>query len=167
MGGEAGRDSKDRLMEKELQFEAEIEGTDKGGAFITVPFDVEAVFGKKRIKVSATFDGAPYRGSLVRMGTPHHILIVRKDIREKIGKQPGDIVRVTLKEDTEPRVVEVPPDLQEVLNKHPEEKAFFENLSCTHQREYVSWITEAKRPETRQRRIRKALDMLRQKKKGR
>ncbi|RMF26020.1 MAG: DUF1905 domain-containing protein [Bacteroidetes bacterium] len=154
-------------MEKELQFEAKIESAEKGGAYVVVPFDVEAAFGKKRVKVLATFDGEPYRGSLVRMGTPHHILIVRKDIRDKIGKQPGDSVHVTLKEDTAPRVVEVPPDLQELLNEHPAEKAFFETLSYTHRREYVNWIAEAKRPETRQRRIRKTLEMLREKKKGR
>ncbi|WP_295583078.1 DUF1905 domain-containing protein [uncultured Oscillibacter sp.] len=68
------------------------------GAYVEIPFDVRAVFGKGRVKVRATFDGVPYDGSLVRMGTPGHILGIRKDIRAKIGKQPGDAVRVTLRE---------------------------------------------------------------------
>ena len=62
------------------------------------PFDVKAAFGRGRVAVHATFDGAPYDGQLVRMGTPCHILGVRKDIRRRIGKQPGDTVHVKLTE---------------------------------------------------------------------
>ncbi len=68
------------------------------GAYVEIPFDVRAVFGKGRVKVRATFDGVPYDGSLVRMGTPGHILGIRKDIRAQIGKQTGDTVRVTIQE---------------------------------------------------------------------
>lgn len=71
-----------------------VEGID--GAYIEIPFDVKEVFGKGRVKVSATFDGVPYDGSLVRMKTPCHILGIRKDIRAKIEKQPGDTVKVTI-----------------------------------------------------------------------
>ena len=71
---------------------------DHGGAYIEVPFDVKVEFGKGRMPVHATFDGVPYDGQLVKMGTDCHILGVRKDIRAKIGKQPGDMVRVTLRE---------------------------------------------------------------------
>lgn len=71
---------------------------DLDGAYVEFPHDVRAVFGKGRVKVRATFDGVPYDGSLVRMGTPGHILGLRKDIRAKIGKGPGDTVHVTLRE---------------------------------------------------------------------
>lgn len=71
------------------------------GAYIEFPFDVRKEFGKGRVKVLAAFDGHPYRGSLVRMGTAGHLLGVRKDVRAAIGKQPGDTVRVTLREDGE------------------------------------------------------------------
>lgn len=71
---------------------------DLDGAYIDFPFDVRAEFGKGRVKVHATFDGVPYDGSLVRMKTPSHIIGVRKDIRTKIGKQPGDSVHVTIQE---------------------------------------------------------------------
>ena len=69
---------------------------DIDGAYIEVPFDVKETFGKGRVPVHATFDGEPYDGSLVKMKTPCHILGIKKEIREKIGKQPGDVVCVTL-----------------------------------------------------------------------
>jgi len=71
---------------------------DIDGAYIEFPFDVRKEFGKGRVKVFATFDGEPYEGSLVRMGTPCHIIGIRKDIRTKINKQPGDIIHVTIRE---------------------------------------------------------------------
>lgn len=72
--------------------------SDIDGTYVEVPFDVREVFRKGRVKVHATFDGVAYDGSLVRMGTPGHILGLRKDIRVKIGKQPGDTVHVTVQE---------------------------------------------------------------------
>ena len=86
-------------MKELYEFEAEIKKVpDINGAYIEIPFDVKETFGRGKVKVHATFDGETYDGSLVRMRTPCHILGVRKDIREKIGKQPGDIVHVTLEE---------------------------------------------------------------------
>ncbi|HHY25318.1 MAG TPA: DUF1905 domain-containing protein [Desulfitobacterium dehalogenans] len=86
-------------MGKFYEFDAEIKKVpDIDGAYIEIPFDVKAEFGKGRVPVTATFDGEVYEGSLVRMGTPCHILGIRKDIRAKIGKQPGDRITVTLQE---------------------------------------------------------------------
>ena len=86
-------------MCKIYEFEAEIKKVpDIDGAYVEIPFDVKAEFGKGRVPVSATFDGEAYMGSLVRMKTPCHIIGIRKDIRAKIGKQPGDVIKVTLKE---------------------------------------------------------------------
>src|SRR5512138_175692 len=96
---------------QEFTFRAVIENAGSGGAFVTVPFDVEAAFGKKRVRVNATIGGEPYRGSLVRMGTTCHILGIRKEIRKKIGKTCGEEVEITLREDVEVREVTVPPDL--------------------------------------------------------
>jgi len=149
-------------MGQPVEFWAVIEDAGGGGAFVTVPFDVEAAFGKKRVKIKATIDGIPYRGSIVRMGTPCHMLPVLKEIREKIGKGPGDQVHVIAQEDMGPRLVEVPEDLRQALDAEPDAGRFFDGLSYTHQREYVKWVTEAKRPETRQNRILKAMNMLRQ-----
>ncbi|MCI9273424.1 MAG: DUF1905 domain-containing protein [Clostridiales bacterium] len=71
---------------------------DIDGAYVEIPFDVKKEFGKGRVPVLAHFDGVPYEGSLVKMGTPCHILGLRKEIRRKIGKQPGDLVEVTVQE---------------------------------------------------------------------
>ena len=71
---------------------------DIDGAYVEIPFSVREEVGKGRVKVHATFDGVGYDGSLVRMGTPCHILGLRKDIRARIGKQPGDTVAVRLQE---------------------------------------------------------------------
>lgn len=140
-------------MDKTYTFRAVIEDAGGGGAFVRVPFDVEAAFGRKRVPVQATIDGQPYRGTLVRMGTPDHMLLILKEIRARIGKQAGDEVEVTLQEDRAPRTVEIPPDLGLALERSPRTRAAFGKLAYTHQREYVNWILEAKRPETRQRRI--------------
>ncbi len=81
-----------------ISFDAQIKKVpDLDGAYVEIPFDVKAVYGKGRVPVHATFDGHPYDGSLVRMGTPCHILGIRKDIRAAISKQPGDTVHVTLR----------------------------------------------------------------------
>lgn len=86
-------------MSRVYEFEAEIKKVpDIDGAYIEIPFDVKAEFGKGRVPVTATFDGEVYEGSLVRMQTPCHIIGIRKDIRAKIGKQPGDIIKVTITE---------------------------------------------------------------------
>jgi hypothetical protein len=88
-------------MDKAYEFEAEIKkAPDMDAAYVEIPFDVKQEFGKGRVPVYATFDGEPYEGSLVRMGTPCHIIGIRKDIRARIGKQPGDTVKVTLRERT-------------------------------------------------------------------
>lgn len=71
---------------------------DIDGAYVEIPFSVRQTFGKSRVPVEATFNGEPYQGSLVRRGTDFHILGIRKDIRAKIGKQPGDTVTVTIRE---------------------------------------------------------------------
>ena len=87
------------MNNKIYEFAAEIKkNPDMDAAYIEIPFDVKIEFGKGRVPVIATFDGVEYIGSIVKMGTPCHIIGVRKDIRAKINKQAGDIVRVTIKE---------------------------------------------------------------------
>lgn len=86
-------------MDGVCEFDAVIKKVpDIDGAYVEIPFDVKEVFGKGRVAVHATFDGIPYDGQVVRMGTPCHIIGIRKDIRAQIGKQPGDTVHVTLRE---------------------------------------------------------------------
>ena len=154
-------------MPKKHTFTATIQNAGGGGAFVEVPFDVEGAFGSKRPKVKAMIEGVSYRGILTRMGTDHHLLIILKEIREKVGKTFGDEVKITVEPDTEPRVIEIPKDLMKELKKDKEAKGFFDKVSYTHQREYVMWINEAKREETRQNRIMKTIEMLKKGKKAR
>ncbi len=93
------------MNKKTYEFEAVIRKVpDIDGAYVEFPYDVKAEFGKGRVKVRATFDGCPYDGSIVNMGVKNadgsvcHIIGIRKDIREKIGRQPGDTVKIILKE---------------------------------------------------------------------
>jgi len=139
-----------------------IESAGGGGAFVSVPFDVERVFGKSRVAVKVTIDGEPYRGSLIRMGGPSHMLLVLKHIRERIGKGPGDAVDVVVEEDMRPRVVAVPKDLRRALERQPKALLFFRGLSYTGRKEFARWIESAKRDETRTRRVARAVAMLRQ-----
>jgi hypothetical protein len=154
-------------MGQKQKFLAIIEDAGSGGAFVTVPFDVERVYGKKRVKVKAAMDGEPYRGSLVRMGGTCHILGIRRDIRVKMGKTFGDEIEIVLEEDTEPREVAVPEDVRQALESTPEADEFFKQLSYSHRKEYVQWIEAAKRDRTRQERIERMLGSLKQGKKGR
>lgn len=86
------------------RFTAEIKKVDGiDGAYVEIPFDVKAEFGKGRVLVHATFDAVPYDGQAVKMGTSCHIIGLRKDIRALIGKQAGDCVEVTLSEREKPR----------------------------------------------------------------
>jgi Domain of unknown function (DUF1905)/Bacteriocin-protection, YdeI or OmpD-Associated len=133
-------------------FDAKIEEADRGGAFVLVPADViEELGGKGRIPVRATFDGIAYRGSIVSMGGAR-ILGLLKAIRTELGKGPGDTVRVTVELDDEERTVTVPADLREALSAAGRVD-LFAALSYSHQREHVTWIEEAKRPATRERRV--------------
>jgi hypothetical protein len=87
------------MNNKTYEYEAVIQKVpDIDGAYIEFPYDVKEEFGKGRVPVTATFDGEVYEGSLVKMKTPCHIIGIRKEIRAKIGKQPGDSVKVTITE---------------------------------------------------------------------
>ena len=95
------------MKQKEYKFTAVLEDAGGGGMFIPFPYDAKKEFGKARVPINCTIDGEPYRGTMVKYGTPYHIIIVLKAIREKIKKGAGDKVKVWLVEDTGERTVEV------------------------------------------------------------
>jgi hypothetical protein len=137
-----------------------------GGAFVEFPYDVEKLYGVKgRVPVNVTFDGIPYRGSMVRMGTPKHLLLILKEIRAKLGKSADDEIRVTVELDEAPRVVTLAPDVEAAYRKAGVLETY-RAMSFSHQREFAVWIEEAKQPETRSRRIAKAVGDLKAKKKA-
>ncbi|MEV0796686.1 YdeI/OmpD-associated family protein [Kribbella sp. NPDC050281] len=140
-------------------FEGTIVVNDGGGAWVEVPGEVIAgLGGGGRIPVHATFDGVAYRGSIASMGGCMALGIL-KSIRTELGKGAGDPVTVTLTRDAAERTVEVPADLAAALEEAGLRKAF-DALSYSHRREHVNAINDAKKPETRARRIGKALEIL-------
>lgn len=124
-----------------------------------MPFNVEAVFGAKRVKVKVWFEGVEYRGSIVNMGGCF-MLGMTKATRIATGKNPGDTVEFEIEKDEEERAVELPADFRLALEQTPAAKARYEKLSFTHKKEYFEWITGAKKPGTRAGSIVKAIEKL-------
>jgi bifunctional DNA-binding transcriptional regulator/antitoxin component of YhaV-PrlF toxin-antitoxin module len=146
---------------KKYKFRAKIEPAGMGGTYVLFPYDTEKEFGTKgKVPVKATFDGIAYTGSLTKYGNPQHMLHVPKAIREEMGKGVGDVLDVVVWKDDEERTLEVPPALAQVMKKE-RLLGFFESLSYTHRKEYCRWISEAKKEETRAKRLEKAVVMMR------
>ncbi|MGA2827634.1 MAG: YdeI/OmpD-associated family protein [Streptosporangiaceae bacterium] len=116
--------------------------------------------GAKRFPVVATVNGYTWRTSVARMGG-EFVLGLSKEVRQGAGAQAGDEVDVTIELDAAPREVEVPEALAAALAADPEASAAFEGMAFTHRKEYARWVAEAKREETRQRRVVQALEMIR------
>jgi hypothetical protein len=148
---------------KKYKFTAKILAGDGGGAGVLFPYDTEKEFATKgKVPIKATFNGVPYTGSLIKYGFPQHTLHLPKAIREQLGKVPGDIIDVVLWKDEEERILEVPAPFERLMKKEGL-LPFFETLSYTHRKEYCRWISEAKKEETRSKRLEKAIEMLKQK----
>jgi hypothetical protein len=145
---------------KKYKFRAKIEAGDGGGAYVLFPYDTVKEFATKgRVPIKATFNGVPYKGSLFKYSNPLHMLGMLKAIREKTGKGPGDTIEVIVWRDEAVRTVEVPAQFENLMKKEGL-FAVFKKLSYTHRKEYCRWITDAKKEETRLRRLEKAIEML-------
>ena len=145
------------------KFKAVLENPEKKMdiAYVSIPFDVVEVYGTRgQVKVNATFDGHPYRGVIANMGTGCHIIGVRKDIREAIGKLVGDIVTVTIEKDDMERTVDIPKELKALLAKSPKAKSFYDSLSFSNRKEYAVWISSAKKEETKVKRLKAIIPKL-------
>jgi hypothetical protein len=144
------------------KFEAVLQPDPTGaGTFVVVPRDLNQKLGLKgRPKIQAVIAGHPYRGSLMPMGDGTFCLGVLKAIQESAGVTQGDRITVELELDTAPRVIEPPPDLAKALARNPKAAAVWEKLSYTNKREIARSLDEAKKPETRERRLAAALKQL-------
>lgn len=127
--------------------------------FIPLTFDPKEVFGKVRAPVKVTLKGYTYRSTIAAMGGPYSVPL-RKSNREAAGLEGGETLDVTLTLDTEARVVAAPADLKRALEAAPGAAERWSRLSYSHQKEHVEAIEEAKKPETRARRIEAAIRML-------
>jgi hypothetical protein len=117
--------------------------------------------GAKRFPVVATINGHTWRTTITRM-RGEFLLGLNRAVREEAGVEAGDTVDVELELDTAPPEVEVPEALAGALAKDDAARASFDRLSYTHRKEYARWIDDARRDETRERRVAKALEMLRE-----
>ena len=134
------------------RFTAELQRVGKTGTMFEVPFDLKAAFGRARPPVRVTIRGHTWRttpGVYDGVG----LVVVNRAVKAATGVDAGDRVRIEIELDTEPREVVVPDDLRAALADVPAARAAFGKLSFSHQREYVQWIEQAKRAETRARRV--------------
>jgi hypothetical protein len=116
--------------------------------------------GAKRFPVVASLNGFSWRTTVTRM-RGEFLLGLNREVREAAGVEAGETVNVAIELDRVPREVEVPESLASALAGDPAARAAFEGLGFTHRKEYARWVAEAKRDETRQRRVTQALQMLR------
>ena len=145
------------------KFEAVLERPDMKGAwtFIRVPFSVEEKFDTRaRVSVRGSVNGVEFRSSLMPQGGGTHILVVNRELRDKAGVDVGDTASFEVALDTEPRVVEVPDELRRALQANHDARNAFDRLSYSHQKEYADFVSEAKRPTTRERRAARSVEML-------
>jgi hypothetical protein len=142
------------------RFTVELERTGKTATMFRVPFDLEEAFGRARPPVKVTIAGHTWRTTPgVYDGAGY--IVVNRDVKSATGVDAPDRVDVEMKLDTDPREVEVPEDLAAALAGDRAAEEAFARLSFTHRREYVQWVEEAKRPETRARRIAQTVERAR------
>ena len=124
------------------------------GTFAGFPFDVRKEFGTGGpVRINCWIDGQHKTGSLVPIGNGEHAIHIRKEVLNKIGKAEGDEVRLVVEPDLSPKTLEVPDDFQWLLDEDPELNEKFEKLPFSYKEAIVTYINQAKRPETRVKRI--------------
>ena len=134
-------------------------GSDGSATFIVVPIDVPTVFGRVRAPVRVTVGGHTWRTTVMRYGERYYVPVSRAN-REAAGVAAGDTLAVELAPDDAPRTVEVPDDLAAALDAVPGARAAFDRSAFSHRREWVTWVAEAKRPQTRERRVRGVVEQV-------
>lgn len=112
------------------------------------------------MRVKGTMDGVPFKGTLLPAGAGNHFVVVNKELREEIGKEAGDGVRITMDLDTSPVTINIPKDFGRALESRPSARAQFERIAPSRRKAYVRWIEGAKAQETRSRRIARAVTMI-------
>lgn len=150
------------------RFTAKVEAAGEGNAWcvIRLPAELTAALGTKgRVSVKLIAGKETFRTSAFADGNGGHHIMFNKAMQAAAGAGPGGAATLALEPDTGKRVVTVPKDLRDALDAHPRLKAFFDGLSPSCRREYVGFVTEARKPDTRAKRVTQTLDMLKQGKK--
>ena len=150
-------------MAKPFQFIAKFKAHGPRGAWTALalsPKQSAALGSKVRVPVVLTVKEKPYRTSAWPNGNGAHVVQINKTMQRKTGLEARDRMKVTLAIDDQPSPVIVPKDLKQALSINKTADKFFSALAYAHQKEYVDCITEAKRKETRERRLSKTLCLL-------
>jgi len=151
-------------MAEKQTFKTELmKSVDSEATGIKLPFDIEKVWGAKRVKVKAVINGAEYRGSAVRMGGEYW-MGVPKTFRDAAGIKGGEQIEVTMERDDEPRIVTPPEDLAAAILQACMQSAW-DRLSYTHQKENARDVAETKGADVRARKVQKIVTMLEKEKK--
>ncbi len=146
-------------------FKARLESQGPKGAwtYVRLPFDVEDAWGSRaRVSVRGTMNGFPFRSSVFPDGKGGHHMMVNKTMKAGAKADAGNTVAMVLEPDTEPREVEIPRDFARAIRADTAARKIFDAFAPSHRARYVEWIESAKKEETRERRIAKAVEMIRE-----
>jgi len=151
---------------KKLKFKIKLDGMEGSSvAALSFPFDVEETFGTRaRVPVRGTINGFPFRSSLMPMGGCHR-MVVNQTMRNGAKVKAGDVVSVMMEKDVDERVVEIPASLKRALTGNKAAQTSWKKRSFTHQKEMARSIAEAKKEETRVRRLAAIVEILEKDKK--
>jgi hypothetical protein len=143
-----------------IRFDAKLERVGQTATMFRIPFDLKEAFGRARPPIKVMIRGHTWRTTPgIYDGVGY--VVVNRSVKAATAVDAPDEVTIEIELDTAPRRVTVPRDLREALKVQPEARAAFAKLSFTHRKEYVDWIEEAKRPETRRRRIEQTVERVR------
>ena len=142
------------------EFRTKLKGDDSradASAYFTLPFETRGVWGKAKVPVKVTINGYTWRNTVGNRGSQQYI-VVNAEARRSAGVKAGDVVTIAIEPDTEKREIEIPAPLQKALGAKLTQK--LDPLSFTHKKEFIVWYTEAKKGDTRARRVEKMKQML-------
>jgi hypothetical protein len=142
------------------KFKAELNGDESradASASFRLPFDTRDVWGKAKVPVKVTINGYTWRSTVGNRGGIQYI-VVNAEARRSAGVKVGDVVNIAIEPDAEKREIDIPAQLQKVLGAKLTQK--LNSLSFTHKKEFIVWYSEAKKEDTRGRRVEKMKQML-------
>lgn len=142
-----------------VRFWGKLAANESGGHWVVFPYNGKELFGEARAPVAGTVNGTPFRSRLMVYGGVTYLGLTRQ-LRAAAGVEVGETLDIELARDDAERVVEPPPELAAALAAAPAARAVYDGLPFTHRREYATWVGEAKKAETRERRAGRAIEML-------
>ena len=141
-----------------FRMQTKLQTPEKGWSGLAIPSDFLGVRG--RVWLRGTLEGHPFWVAAQPMGDGNHWVTVNREMRAEMGLVGDEEVEAVFVQADGPPELTVPDDLRRALESHGEARALFERMSHNHRKEYIRWVSEAKRPETRARRARQAVDRI-------